>query len=676
MGITTPERALIFDISQLLVDVTNTPERRSRSVASDSIDGTTDTDTFSIRSVVLDDLVGCVYNSCDLSYGVDLSTAGYVKLWKISSDSDDKKGDKIQFMEAKIDSLFSRLCNVKYAKPLRDLFPNTVSHEGILCVNNAIHNLGGGDNGTAIRKNSLEDEYKNCLSDMDASDHSKVVKDMTEENNGVKTSCLRNNLNGSTGISSYTSNQEMDNSVLDGYSVDPFYYSDLCVIDPVRMHLRDWWCDYSSRFLLLGHARLSSLSTFESTIIASSPKTSIAGSLSSLSRSLNESTPLRGGAENSKHDEVHFLEVGRGLDRQSTTMFWSTLTNALGRRVICRYYIPNGYYRRLRESKSNGLSITGGCSAVAIAPLLEDCLRFCLTLSRCLYECLGDEYIYSLLISWKSAALDAVRDILERKCHAVFKDKSLFQEVLRRLELSPDLALSSLNDLIGVMESIKQWKADQPYRAQSPVHQETSTTTRGKPILTSQLTSHFVETVFKSLRDTLSIVYDEQGLQCIIPSSRMIYLRNGGIPPLSSSHFQHIVEDYMRALQLLDIHSSICSVINLLHSLVIDPLNHFERTEPFAVALCVLGLKGVPPYINDVIVAQSADESSMSNRASNEVLTQDQHSVSRDKEAEGFESPVVHKDISIEALISKVAKGTPPWIRFILTSDTDKVIHE
>jgi hypothetical protein len=88
----------------------------------------------------------------------------------------------------------------------------------------------------------------------------------------------------------YISNHESDGTVLDGYSVDPFYYSDLCVIDSVRMHLRDWWCDYSSRYLLLGHARLSSLSKFESSCEVTSPQINIVGSLFSLSKSLNDSS--------------------------------------------------------------------------------------------------------------------------------------------------------------------------------------------------------------------------------------------------------------------------------------------------------------------------------------------------------------------------------------------------
>jgi len=687
LAATTPERALLFDISQLLVDATHTPDRRTRSEES------TEDDVFAIRSVVLDDLVGCPFSNCSLLYGVDLSSPGWVKLWKVSSGSDEKKGmqkgDKIQFMESKLEPLFDRLRDVRHVKPLRQLFPNAVAAPPPTTTGYTGKSLDRGSHGRKLISLSQDSEV----------DYSTIMKNESMVSNlGTETTdSLSVNerlpfkdsppdvVESSTDSRStpvYISNHERDGTVLDGYSVDPFYYSDLCVIDPVRMHLRDWWCDYSSRYLLLGHARLSSLSTFETTIISSSPQTAVAGSLSSLSRSLHDSASLRvseGGHGTHTGEDVPFLEAGRGLDRQSTTMFWSTLTNSLGRRVVCRYYVPNGYYQRLRESwSSEQLSSAPssiGMSNRNIAPILEDCLRFCLTISRCLYECLGDEYTHSLLISWKSAALDSAREILERKSHTVFKDISIFQDILKRFELSPDLALSSLNDLIAVMENIKQWQAAQPRQAN--VSHESGVLSS----LTSPLTSSYVEAFFKSLRDTLSVVYDEQGLQSVIPSSRMIYLRNGGVPPLNSANFQQVVEDYMAALLKLDTHSGICSIIHLMQSLVIDPLNHFERTEPFAVALCVVGLKGVPAYVNDVVLTQADSGNSPTGPGAHDM------SPSLSKSGlEGVASPppsvhrpaemsAVHKDISIEYLISKIAKDTPPWIRFVLTSDTDKVVN-
>jgi hypothetical protein len=316
-------------------------------------------------------------------------------------------------------------------------------------------------------------------------------------------------------------------------------------------------------------------------------------------------------------------------------------------------------------------------------PLLEDCLRFCLTLSRCLYECLGDEYVNALLISWKAAALDSVREILERRSHTLFKDISIFQEVLKRFELSPDLALSSLNDLIAVMENIKQWQADQPTSQKQMASRDTEGTpgrSSNIPSLTSPLTSIYVESLFKSLRDSLSVVVDEQGLQCVIPSGRMLYLRNGGIPPLPSAHFQQVVQDYAVALRGLDTHSAVCCIVHLLQSLVIDPLNHFERTEPFAVALCVAGLRGVPAYIDDVMASRADGTTSTPPGLSASSTPQSEAGIraqasSPQKQATQEGPHVVHKDISIESLISKIAKDTPPWIRFVLTSDTDKVLH-
>ena len=750
------------------MDVTHQPQdRRTRSSNSGGhgSEDSEDTNLFAIKSVVLDDLVGCTFSNCLLSYGVDLSSPGWVKVWKISSGSESRdstqKGDKIQFMESRLDSLFDRLLrNVNFVKPLRDLFPNSMAaltqadsastsssrsgnkHLGRMGMSSGRKLIalsqdemdhcpqGGGventnDDGVADNNNTLSHRHSNHEENVVAysEEHGNLIGSPPTPSASPPTSTLT-----SAHAVVHTSNHDRDCSILDGYSVDPFYYSDLCVIDPVRMHLRDWWCDYSSRFLLLGHARLSSLSTFESSISAANSQNNtnntIAGSLSSLSRTLiDSSAALRGtdsGPTGGEGEETHYLEVGRGLDRQSTTMFWSTLTNSLGRRVICRYYVPNGYYQRLRNSRRLGAhNSSGSGSAVSIAPLLEDCLRFCLTLSRCLYECLGDEYTQALLISWKAVALDSVREILERKCHSVFKDISIFQEVLKRFELSPDLALSSLNDLIAVMENIKQWEADQLRETHggaqttapasgsgSGTHQSQESNAKSipPPSLTSPLTSLYVETFFKNLRDTLSVVYDEQGLQCIIPSSRMIYLRNGGIPPLSSANFQQVVEDYMTALQTLDVHSSICSIIHLLQSLVIDPLNHFERTEPFAVALCVVGLKGVPAYINDIIMAQQQAEAATTVSGSGStpptvpgstLLCSEKRNMAGTGGAAGgchkgsaqhsstssssshpeTSDSAVHQDISIESLISKVAKETPPWIRFLLTSDTDKVLH-
>jgi hypothetical protein len=222
-----------------------------------------------------------------------------------------------------------------------------------------------------------------------------------------------------------------------GWMIDPFCYADVCVIDPLRMHLRDWWCDYSSRFLLLGHSRISSLTNFEPI------------SLSSHSSTLSKNNPLRDSGSSplstSSLTGAGSGSVGAsgavgssvtGLDRKSTSMFWSTLTSSLGRRVIARYYIPLLYY----EKKKQNLD------------LKADCLKFILYVSRCLYETLGEEYLNSLLVGWKALIQDEVRNILEKYSSSWFKDLTIIHlDILRRFELSPNLALNCLDELIQVI---------------------------------------------------------------------------------------------------------------------------------------------------------------------------------------------------------------------------------
>merc|ERR1712000_439020 len=108
-------------------------------------------------------------------------------------------------------------------------------------------------------------------------------------------------------------------------------------------------------------------------------------------------------------------------------------------------------------------------------------------------------------------------------------------------------------------------------------------------------------------------------------------------------------------------------VDSMLHSLIIEPLSYLERTEPFAVALAVVGLQGVPGYIYKSImgrdgVVQGSEGHSSGDRTSAEKLSA---SVKLKKEKIGK----ADSEAGIEGLISVMAREMPPWIRFILTSD-------
>jgi hypothetical protein len=323
-----------------------------------------------------------------------------------------------------------------------------------------------------------------------------------------------------------------------------------------------------------------------------------------------------------------------GLNKRSSNMFWSTLTSSLGRRVICRYYIPLAYHEKRKKG----------------ADVKLDCIHFVLVLARCLYETLGDEYHLALLSAWKANALDYVRNTLEKLSSTWFRDvTTVFQEVLRRIELSPSLTLTSLDELIAAIgvESQNQY-----------------------PSLGSMVDIDAVMELFTSLRNSLCLISDDYGIMHIVKSDRKEYITRG-IRPGFDSTGKNKSDNLLLGISTDGWEAE--DACHLARTFVVEPMLHLERTEPFAVALAIVGLQRVPSFIYESVM--NYDESM---RAS----TEQQVSPSEDRtSAEKLAASMKNKksidttkeeaqEKCIEGLVSIMAKEMPPWIRFILTSDT------
>ena len=316
-------------------------------------------------------------------------------------------------------------------------------------------------------------------------------------------------------------------------------------------------------------------------------------------------------------------------------MFWSTLTSSLGRRVICRYYIPLAYHERKK----------------AKADVKLDCIHFAIVLSRCLYETLGDEYSAAMLASWKSAALDYVRNTLERISASWFRDIStVFLEVLRRMELSPSLALNSLDELIAAVG------------AESGVESATGS---------SVVDVSEVLELFSTLRKNLCLISDDYGIMHIVKSDRKRFVSRG-IKPNSGRSGKSKSDNLLLAISTAG--WEVEDAVHLVRSLVIEPLSHMERTEPFAVALAIVGLQCVPKFVYDSVMSQ--DENMRAAAEHQAAPSEDRTSAEKlaasvkKKKNSADKSIEENADTSIEGLISMMAREMPPWIRFILTSDT------
>jgi hypothetical protein len=250
LAVCTIERAILFDISPV---ITGTDSH----VLSSATD-VNSTHKCQIRTVVIDDIVGM--HTTDTVFAVDLSRMNVMKVWKItegfdvngigtdisnghadsrhgSSASDRNTGniaDKVSYLEMGLDQVLKRSDS---CVSLSDVFSRT-----------------GSPAVQPILTSSDSAPTHQITSDVDSNEDDHSANSQQQDDAKVESGAVAKT-DGATNC------KEMGES---GFCVDPFGYADVFVIDPLRMHLRDWWCDYSSRYLLLGHGRVSALTNFES----------------------------------------------------------------------------------------------------------------------------------------------------------------------------------------------------------------------------------------------------------------------------------------------------------------------------------------------------------------------------------------------------------------------------
>lgn len=252
LAVCTVERAILFDISPIVTSTDN-----------HVLSLTTDINSApkcQIRTVVIDDIVGM--NTTDSVFAVDLSRIGVLKVWKITEGFDLNGGgaessnglvdsrhgsgtdrntgniaDKVSYLEMGLDQV---LKSSDSCVSLADLF--SLSRSSALSVSPP-------SSPTTTRPVPTHEMDSGEESDRD----DKSVNSEQNDGNSPKDAV-------STVADAMITSRDTAES---GFCVDPFGYADVFVIDPLRMHLRDWWCDYSSRYLLLGHGRVSALTNFE-----------------------------------------------------------------------------------------------------------------------------------------------------------------------------------------------------------------------------------------------------------------------------------------------------------------------------------------------------------------------------------------------------------------------------
>jgi hypothetical protein len=767
LAVTTLERAILFDLTSLLSSDTNPPLTQSNTVTSPlPLNARGQAAPYpltshyipsrDIRTYVLDD---CVGHTSEVTFSVDLSSNGFIKIWKLKQGMEvgghgtnpsvdegphhrsesDRAGiasDHLSYTEIPLHYFLNKQ---EPFLPLHKLFiqkealpppsekagqtttPMT-SGGGVADSNQNIRFTVGHSNdimtstpspaeppSSFFRVDSFGNKVPTTLQSEQGSHHEgsslsePIVGSMESEEKPLSNPPIATAGATPPPLSSsllLTSRAFLSKQKETGWMIDPFCYADVCVIDPLRMHLRDWWCDYSSRFLLLGHLRIASLTNFEPISLSSHsslPKGNPLRDDHSIAASPNSNSSLSGVASISSTSSP-----ASGLDRKSTSMFWSTLTSSLGRRVIARYYIPLMYY----EKKKQNLD------------LKPDCLKFILYISRCLYETLGEEYLNAVLVAWKAMIQDELRNILEKYSSSWFKDLTIIHlEILRRFELSPNLALNCLDELIQMisrgavqMSSDHDFSPGVPLSSSAPASSSVSVSmsvscadalNNSPPLVELQNVINMLVT----LRNTLCLICDEYGILHLVPSYLQRYLTIG-VVPLQTDSATKLKSSHKASASASS--SSVYSIdpnsygmptqswededpIQMLHSLIIEPLSYLERTEPFAVALTIVGLQGVPSYIFNNIMGRGAGgaaEGSTTGTANetdgtgagaggHEKTSAEKLllSVQRERKIQSS-SGESHgsQEKGIEALISLMAKIMPPWIRFILTSDTDKVI--
>ncbi len=150
--------------------------------------------------------------------------------------------------------------------------------------------------------------------------------------------------------------------------------------------------------------------------------------------------------------------------------------------------------------------------------------------------------------------------------------------------LAPDLALSSVHDLLACVERcISICGGTTPESAGGNDCSAGLDSIRGNFSIGSVVSEHEVYRVFSLLQESLSFMYDSQGLPHVIPTDVMPLLQCGGIGSID------FVSRIMEWKQV--------DARHVIKWLVTGPLSYMERTEPFAVLLSVVGLKYFPKYV-------------------------------------------------------------------------------
>ena len=243
LAVCSAERAILFDIGTVL-NLATAP----------TIDPTDTkmTPRYAIRTVVIDDTVGLT--TTETVFAVDLSNLGTLKVWKVAegfdvmgnvSAADETTGGRPTSVDRSVGNFADRVTFVEMSlEQVLRRFDSSISLGELFSRSTCCESL---ESAVVVDRCIASDDDN---SDGNESEHSAPPVSIVPKEKDVRET------------------KEVKDTGDSGFYVDPFGYADVFVIDPLRMHLRDWWCDYSSRYLLLGHGRVSALTNFESSALS------------------------------------------------------------------------------------------------------------------------------------------------------------------------------------------------------------------------------------------------------------------------------------------------------------------------------------------------------------------------------------------------------------------------
>jgi hypothetical protein len=653
MAVATSARVVLFDLS-CLNNNNNITKILSSNISSplskSSSNNFSTPYAIGVRSVVLDDCIG--YNLTDVFYAVDLSSLHKVKLWKISQGLDmDYEDNRRSVSVQSTTTSHNAMINSNFSTPRQSSKKSNKSQQSVSYTDHSDidrSQMYGSDRiqwcemhiGTLFSRDKKKMIYFTSLFSQ-KSDNRNVVD--THTLHMMSTRGFDEEDQGRTsGIVEHEDSHidDGDHVGANEKTLDTSFYSEDLVVSSLRIHLRDWWCDYSTRYLLLGHSRIISLCKFDGNLSTGDVNVLDANTAFAINSALNAKAESIAASTNNGTNVSQVDNLC--LDRPCSNMFWSTVYSALGRRLIARC---NVCYR--------SPPIDNNTERVNIFKSIES-YEFVISIVNGLHSSLGDEYMQSILTYWKFAALDLARNILEDHCGHWFRDITFFSEFQRRLQLSPDLVLSSIQDLKSCMErciALNNTVSTDSYDDNHSTTNNTNCTTNNNIISDMD-----VYNIFNMLQSHISCIYDKEGMTHAIPTECLLFLTCHGVGNLNTA-------------KLLSKHDKL-DAKDMLRWLVIGPLIHLERTEPFAVLFCITGLRNYPSYIVNHLKHLAATPPSIPPVAG---------TVQRDSElyrnltsiGASFETLMENSDKSncdweIEELVSLLAYETPPWIRFIL----------